>query len=76
MKLGIDFNQFTYPRLRSVFKELGYSKIYDRLDMICLGPSPTPNSSKRRILRIANRISPLKHLVLLFSSGTVFICIK
>jgi len=76
MKLGIDFNQFTYPLLRRAFKELGYSKIYDRLDLLCLGSRPTSNSGKKRMLCMVNRIRPLRHLVLLFSPGTVFICTK
>jgi 2-polyprenyl-3-methyl-5-hydroxy-6-metoxy-1,4-benzoquinol methylase len=76
MKLGIDFNQFTFPQLRRTFKRLGYSKIYDRLDLFCLRTAGNLNSKRGRILRIANRIPPLKHLVLVFTGGTQFVCIK
>jgi 2-polyprenyl-3-methyl-5-hydroxy-6-metoxy-1,4-benzoquinol methylase len=76
MKLGIDFNQFTFPQLRRAFRKLGYSEIYDRLDLFCLGAAVSTDSSRGKMLRIANRIPPLKHLVLLFASGTQFVCIK
>lgn len=76
MKLGIDFNQFTFPQLRRAFTKLGYTTIYDRLDLFCLGASGASKSAKRRILRVANHIPPLKQLALLFASGTLFVCIK
>lgn len=76
MKLGIDFNQFTFPQLRRAFTKLGYMRIYDRLDLFCLDTSGTSKSTKERILRIANRIPPLKQLALLFAPGTQFVCIK
>jgi len=76
MKLGIDFNQFTFPQLRRAFTKLGYTTIYDRLDLFCLGASGASKKGKRRILRVVNRIPPLKQLALLFASGTLFVCIK
>jgi SAM-dependent methyltransferase len=76
MKLGIDFNQFTFPQLRRAFGTLGYRAIYDRLDLFCLGASGTSKSTKRKILRVVNGIPPLKQLALLFASGTLFVCIK
>ena len=76
MKIGIDFNQFTFPQLRRAFRKLGYTTIYDRLDLFCLDTSGSSKSAKGQILRVANRIPPLKQLALLFSTGTLFVCIK
>ncbi len=76
MKLGIDFNQFTFRQLKRAFTKLGYTTIYDRLDLFCLGSSGASKSAKGRILRVVNHIPPLKHLALLFAPGTQFVCIK
>src|SRR5262249_22022226 len=34
MKLGIDFNQFTYPQLRRAFREVGFLRFYDRIELV------------------------------------------
>ena len=76
MKLGIDFNQFTFSGLRRAFRKIGYSEIYDRLDLFSMGAAQDTQSPKASLLRFANNLPPLKHLVLLFAYGTQFVCIK
>ena len=34
MKLGIDFTQFTYPLLRQTFKEIGFRRVLDVVDLV------------------------------------------
>jgi len=76
MKLGIDFNQFTYFKLRRFFKQLGYGSIYDRLQIFCLSNATNPSRKKKTVMKFINRIEPLRQLALLFASTTVFICLK
>ena len=45
MKLGIEFNQFTFPQLRRAFRELGYTTVYDRLDLFCIDTSGSSKSA-------------------------------
>jgi len=74
MKLGIDFNQFTYPQLRRVFKQVGFSKIYDRAEVA--DPDHVSRPWKRCVLTACRRYSLFKELVLHFSDATIFVCIK
>lgn len=74
MKLGIDFNQFTYPLLRRAFKEVGFSKVYDRVEM---GDPEHTASSKRALgLKICKSVPLAKHIALTFIQDTNFVCIK
>jgi 2-polyprenyl-3-methyl-5-hydroxy-6-metoxy-1,4-benzoquinol methylase len=76
MEWGIDFNQFTYFQLRRFFKTLGFSKIFDIVDILdpeCLNH---PTVQKKIVLKMLKTFKSLKHLALFFSSGTCFICIK
>jgi len=75
MKLGIDFNQFTYGQLRRFFRKLGFSKVLDRID--CLDPDVLRRQApaKRHIVPLL-RIRPIKDLALLFSPYTAFTCVK
>jgi 2-polyprenyl-3-methyl-5-hydroxy-6-metoxy-1,4-benzoquinol methylase len=74
MKLGIDFNQFTYPQLRRAFREAGFSRIYDRVEFA--DPAEVANPAKRRILQLSKSVSPIKHVVLCFADATMFLCVK
>jgi len=76
MKLGIDFNQFRYWQLRRFFKNVGFSKILDRVEILDPDNLNNPNFHKRAVLKILKAVPPLKHLVLCFSHGTLFVCIK
>ena len=73
MKLGIDFNQFTYFQLRRFFKDIGFSKVLDPVEFI------DPDDLelwKKIVLKMLKGFKPLKHLALFFSLKTFFICIK
>jgi 2-polyprenyl-3-methyl-5-hydroxy-6-metoxy-1,4-benzoquinol methylase len=74
MKNGIDFHQFTYWGLRKAFREIGYSKIYDRVDLA--EPEDIANSTKRYVLAACKGNAALKHFVLTFFEVTTFICVK
>lgn len=76
MKLGIDFNQFTPWQLRRFFKDLGFSQILDRVEVLDPDNLYNPRFHKKVALKILQGFPPLKHLILLFSKGTLFICIK
>jgi 2-polyprenyl-3-methyl-5-hydroxy-6-metoxy-1,4-benzoquinol methylase len=76
MKWGIDFNQFTHFQLRRFFRDLGFSKVLDRVDVLDPDNLNHPTLMKKLILKMLKRVKPLKHLVLLFSGGTLFLCVK
>ncbi len=73
MELGIDFNQFTHPQLRRAFRQLGFSRVYDRIELV----DPQRFASwKRRLLRLAQVSRLIKEPILTFCDATVFVCIK
>lgn len=73
MKLGIDFNQFRYPLLDEVFKKIGYSKIYDRVDM----KDPAEFSGmKAMLLSAAKNSGVVRSLIRTLDPATVLTCIK
>ena len=74
MKLGIDFNQFTYGLLRRNFKQVGFRTVLDRIDI--RDPENLSKPWKRAVLRGLKHAGPIKMLPLTFSSGTLFVCIK
>jgi SAM-dependent methyltransferase len=76
MQWGIDFNQFTYPLLRRYFKELGFSRVLDRADVLDPENLNNPTPFKKAVLRSLKKSSVLKHTVLCFSHDTLFVCIK
>lgn len=76
MKLGFDFNQFTYPQLRQHFRKVGFSRVLDRIEMLDTGYLSNPRLWKKILLVLLKRSGLLKHVVLLFSQMTVFICTK
>jgi SAM-dependent methyltransferase len=76
MKLGIDFNQFTHPRLRRYFKEVGFSRIVDIVDAKDVSRIRSSNPIKRLGLVAAKSSKLLKHFMLMFAPCTTFICIK
>jgi SAM-dependent methyltransferase len=73
MTLGIDFNQFTYPLLRRTFRRLGFSRVLDRMDLM---DTSGLRGWKRAAAEATRKISPLRHLILLFRQTTIFICVK
>jgi len=71
MKLGIDYNQFQYPELRSAFKKVGFKEIYDLVDVA------EPSSPLKNAVVSLARSSPIfKHPVLTFARATVMVGIK
>jgi SAM-dependent methyltransferase len=73
MKNGVDFHQFTYIGLRRAFREAGFSKCYDRLDLTDPAKFGGP---KRALVSVAKAFPPAGELILFFFEGTTFICIK
>ena len=74
MKLGIDFHQFTHGRLRREFRKVGFSKIYDRVEM---ANEETITTGFRRAAVRWSRKNPLaKGLALTFCEATRFMCVK
>jgi 2-polyprenyl-3-methyl-5-hydroxy-6-metoxy-1,4-benzoquinol methylase len=76
MKLGIDFNQFNHFQLNRFFRTLGFLKVFDQFDVLDADNLVYPTSRKRAVLRMIQRIDPLKRIALTFSPGTLFICMK
>jgi 2-polyprenyl-3-methyl-5-hydroxy-6-metoxy-1,4-benzoquinol methylase len=74
MKLGIDFNQFTHPQLRREFKRIGFSKIYDRVDLA--DPPSIQSPLRRRVASAAKASRMVRFPVLMFSDVTRFVCVK
>jgi SAM-dependent methyltransferase len=74
MKLGIDFNQFTYPLLRRAFEKAGFSRVLDRVEIS--SPDQVSCHWKGTVLRACKQVRRLKDLVLSFSHLTTFACIK
>jgi hypothetical protein len=76
MKLGIDFNQFNHFQLNRFFRTLGFSKVFDQFDVLDADNLVNPTSRKRAVLRMIQRVDPLKRIALTLSPGTLFICMK
>ena len=74
MKLGIDFHQFRYPLLRRTFRELGFTKIIDRVDLT--EPSEISSAAKRSIASACKQSAVIKHVALTFFDATTFVCVK
>jgi SAM-dependent methyltransferase len=73
MKLGIDFNQFRHSQLRRAFRNIGFDRILDRIDLLC--PDDV-TGSKRLALRILKALGPAGKLALTFADTTLFACVK
>jgi len=74
MKLGIDYNQFTYPQLRRVFREVGFSVILDRVDLA--DDRSIVNPLKRAVVSLSRRSRIVRNILLLFFEATCFVCRK
>jgi cyclopropane fatty-acyl-phospholipid synthase-like methyltransferase len=73
MKLGIDFNQFTYPQLRKAFKEVGFREVHDRVQMM---PENRFGGLKGLAIKMARRSDLVKWPILTFCDATSFVCRK
>jgi 2-polyprenyl-3-methyl-5-hydroxy-6-metoxy-1,4-benzoquinol methylase len=73
MKNGIDFHQFRYGMLRRAFREAGFSRYVDRIQIA----DPSAKSGwKRSLLGILQRHAMIRNMVLPFVEGTTFVCVK
>lgn len=73
MKLGIDFNQFRYPQLRRVLREIGFKTILDPVDLL---EPESVTGLKRGVLVAAKQNRAVRHLVLTFLEATTLVCTK
>ena len=73
MKLGIDFNQFTYFGLRRAFKKVGFKTI---LDMVDLADLERLVGWKRSLMAAGQRSGLMKRALLCFVEATTFVCVK
>ena len=76
MKLGIDFNQFNHFQLKRFFVATGFSKVYNQFEVVDSHNLITLTSWKRAVLEMIQNFKPLKAIALVFSPGTLFMCIK
>ena len=76
MKLGIDFNQFNNFQLKRFFSRLGYEKVIDQFEIVDPGSLVHRKWWKVVVLKLFDRVKPLRWLGLVFAGGTLFICIK
>jgi SAM-dependent methyltransferase len=74
MKLGIDFHQFTYIRLRRDFRRAGFSEVHDVTELADI--KPTHNYLKRRVLQAAKQSRMFRELFLFFFDATTLVAIK
>jgi SAM-dependent methyltransferase len=73
MKLGIDFHQFTQGGLRRAFRETGFSRVYDRVDL----SDPDNLTGLKRAALMAARNSPhFRRALLTFMKVAIFVCVK
>jgi 2-polyprenyl-3-methyl-5-hydroxy-6-metoxy-1,4-benzoquinol methylase len=76
MEWGIDFNQFTHPQLRRVFRQLGFARIYDHVEVLDPDHLTHPTRTKRLAIRALQTIPGLKAIALTFVETTRFVCVK
>ena len=74
MKHGIDFHQFRYPLLRRTFREVGFTKIHDRVALV--RPETVASPLRRSLLRACQANPIIKETVLTFFEATTFVCVK
>jgi 2-polyprenyl-3-methyl-5-hydroxy-6-metoxy-1,4-benzoquinol methylase len=75
MESGIDFNQFTHPQLRRYFRKVGFSEVYDTIEILTSTGLQSPARWKLALWKAA-AFPPLKHVMLQFASVTQFTCIR
>ncbi|MBL8227456.1 MAG: class I SAM-dependent methyltransferase [Bryobacterales bacterium] len=74
MENGIDFHQFTYIGLRRAFREVGFRRILDRVQVA--DPESVSSPLKRNVLKLCKKVPLAKEATLFFFEGTTFVCIK
>ena len=76
MKLGIDFHQFDSFELRRFFRKLGFARVYDQFEVLDSTMLVKPTLLKASVLKLVNHFRPIRCVALIFSPGTLFMCIK
>jgi len=76
MRLGIDFNQFTYPQLRRTFRGLGFTSVFDMFEILDPSRLRSRRPAKIMAIRMLRSSKLLRAVALTFVPGTFFICIK
>jgi SAM-dependent methyltransferase len=74
MKLGIDFHQFTHRCLRKEFERVGFSRVFDRVDVA--EEKHVSTGFRRAVVRVSKRFRPARSLALTFAEATRFVCVK
>jgi 2-polyprenyl-3-methyl-5-hydroxy-6-metoxy-1,4-benzoquinol methylase len=74
MKLGIDFHQFTHGCLRKEFVRVGFTRIFDRVDVA--REEYVSSGIRRMAVQFAKRLRPVRLATLTFAEATRFICVK
>lgn len=74
MKNGIDFHQFTYPRLRRAFREIGFRQWHDRVALV--KPENVSSPARAKVLRLCQQSSIIREVILTFFESTTFVCVK
>jgi SAM-dependent methyltransferase len=74
MKLGIDFNQFTYGQLRGEFERIGFSRVLDRIDIA--DERFISSRLRRGMVSLGRHNSFARRVALTFADATRFVCIK
>lgn len=76
MKLGIDFNQFNHFVLKRFLSRLGFKEVIDQFSIIEPGDLVHRNWWRIAVLKLVGKMKILRWLALIFSDGTLFMCIK
>jgi len=74
MKLGIDFHQFTYGRVRTGLRKAGFSEVHDIVDLADINPAH--GSLKRGVVGAAKSSRLVRQLFLTFFEGTTLVAVK
>lgn len=72
-EMFFDWNEFTYWGLRRTCKRVGFTEVYDRLELI---GREDKAGWKRRIIETYERFPPLRQALLLFDFGVGLYCVK
>jgi SAM-dependent methyltransferase len=76
MRLGIDFHQFTYPRVRRALAGLGFSRIYDVAELLEPERLNHPSPWKIALLRAMRRSPLVRRATLTFWPATELVAVK
>jgi SAM-dependent methyltransferase len=76
MKLGIDFNQFNHFGLKRFLSRLGFKEVIDQFSIIEPGDLIHRKWWRIAVLKLVGKMKIIRWMALIFSDGTLFMCIK